>query len=100
MIVRFHIDPAGQDLYDYSVSYESESLFSDAGLASIEACIVAATEGLGNDAVAAEIAYKGIISGTYALASLALMSGQIALHALQTSEAIDEVIAQPPAAPA
>jgi hypothetical protein len=92
MIVRFHIDTFEQDQYEYRVSYEGEELFGDAGLDSIEACIVAATEGLGQDAVAAEIAFKGVVSGTYALASLALMSAQIADHALQTTTAIEEVL--------
>ena len=46
MIVRFHIDPMEQDLYEYSVSYEGETLYSDVGLGSMEDCIVAATEGL------------------------------------------------------
>ena len=91
MIVRFHIDPLLQDLYEYRVTYEGEELFGDAGLDSIEECIVAATEGLGQGAVAAEVAYKNIISGTYPLASLALMSAQIAEHALQTAVAIEEV---------
>ena len=90
MIVRFHIDPSGPDQYDYRVSYEGEELYSDTGLGSIEACIIGATEGLGGDAVAAEVAYSGIISGTYALASLALATEQIAQHALQTTEAIEE----------
>jgi hypothetical protein len=85
MIVRFHIDPFEQDQYEYRVSYEGEE-------DSIEQCIVAATEGLGQDAVAAEIAYKSVVSGTYALASLALMSAQIADHALQTTMAIEEVM--------
>lgn len=92
MIVRFHIDPVGPDEYEYRVSYEGEALYEDSGLDSIEACVIAATEGLGQDAVAAEVAYKGIISGTYALASLALVSEQIAQHALQTTEAIEEVM--------
>ena len=91
MIVRFHIDPMERNLYEYSVSHEGETLYADVGLASIEDCIVAATEGLDQDAVAAEIAYKGVISGTYALASLALMSAQIADHAVQTTLAIEEV---------
>lgn len=90
MIVRFHIDPMMQEQFEYRVSYEGEDLYGDAGLDSVEACIIAATEGLGQDAIAAEIAYKGIISGTYALASLALASAQIAQHALQTTEAIEE----------
>lgn len=93
MIVRFHIDPVNPlegELYEYRVTYEGEDLFGDSGLASIEECVVAATEGLGQDAIGAEVAYKGIISGTYALASLALVSAQIAQHALQTTEAIEE----------
>jgi len=92
MIVRFHIDLMEQDQYEYRVSYEGEELYSDVGLDSMEACIVAATEGLGQDAIAAEVAYKGIISGTYALASLALVSAQIAEHALQTTAAIEEAM--------
>lgn len=91
MIVRFHIDPDELDRYDYRVSHEGEELYGDVGLLSMEACIVAATEGLGQDAVAAEVAYKGVLSGTYALASLALASAQIADHALQTTAAIEEV---------
>ena len=93
MIVRFHIDPVNPlegEQYEYRVTYEGEELFADSGLASIEDCVVAATEGLGQDAIGAEVAYKGIISGTYALASLALVSAQIAQHALQTTEAIEE----------
>lgn len=90
MIVRFSIDPIEQGQYEYRVSNEGENLYDDSGLESVQACIIAATEGLGQDAIAAEIAYKGIISGTYALASLAMMSGQIAVHALQTLEAIEE----------
>ncbi|MGQ2979201.1 MAG: hypothetical protein ACT6Q9_05830 [Polaromonas sp.] len=92
MIVRFHIDPVAGDQFEYRVSYEGEALYADDGLDSIEACIVAATEGLGQDAVAAEIAYRGIISGTYPLASLALVSAQIAQHAEQTTEAVEEVM--------
>ncbi|MDP2818629.1 MAG: hypothetical protein Q8O29_10220 [Polaromonas sp.] len=100
MMVRFYSDPDGPDQYGCRVSYEDEALYSDAGCLGIEACIVAATEGLGQDAVAAEVAYKGVISGTYALASLAL--AQIADHALQTSTAMKEVFksAAPPCATA
>ena len=95
MIVRFYIDPMEQSLFEYSVSYEGEALYADVGLGSIEDCIVAATEGLDREVVAAEVAYKGVISGTYALASLALMTAQIADHALQTTTAIEEVGGQP-----
>jgi hypothetical protein len=91
MIVRFHIDQLGSGSYEYLVTYEGEALYGDAGLDSIEACIVAATEGLGRDPVGAEIAYRSIISGTYPLATLALASAQIAEHALNTTLAMEEV---------
>ena len=91
MIVRFNIDMTGEDQFDYRVSYEGEDLYGDEGLGSIEACIIAATEGLGSEPVAAEIAYRGVISGTYPLATLALASSQLAEHALNTTAAIDEV---------
>ena len=96
MIVRFNIDQVGEDQFDYRVSYESEDLYGDEGLGSLEACIIAATEGLGSEPVAAEIAYKGVISGTYPLATLALASSQLAEHALNTTAAIEEVYKQGP----
>ncbi|MDB5963562.1 MAG: hypothetical protein JWQ72_62 [Polaromonas sp.] len=96
MIVRFHIEALPHGLYEYRVTNEGEALYGDSDLASIEDCIVAATEGLGQDAVAAEIAYKGIVSGTYALASLALVTANIAEHALQTTTAIEEVAGRMP----
>lgn len=93
MIVRFSIDPIGAD-FEYRVSYEGEDLYADSGLGSVVDCIVAATEGLGPDAVAAELSYKGIISGTYPLATLAVMYEQVALHAVQTTEAVEEVLGE------
>ena len=92
MIVRFNIDPMGPDQYEYRVTYEGEDLFSDEGLGSLDACIEAATDGLGQDAVGAEVAYRGIISGTYPLATLALAAKQIAQHAVNTTEAMEEVL--------
>lgn len=92
MIVRFNIDSAGGGEFDYRVTYEGEDLFSDDGLGSLDACIEAATDGLGHDAVGAEIAYRGIISGTYPLATLALAAKQIAEHAVNTTEAMEEVL--------
>ena len=95
MIVRFHIDQFETGRFDYPVSHEGEDLYADAGLASIEECISAAVDGLGQDALGAEIAYKNVISGTYPLASLALMSAQIAQHAENSTAAIEELLRQP-----
>jgi hypothetical protein len=94
VIVRFHVERTDTDRFDYLVTYEGETLYADSDLASIEACIIAATEGLGSETVAAEIAYKGVISGTYPLATLALASAQLAEHALNTTTAIEEVLAK------
>lgn len=91
MIVRFNIDMVGDDQFDYRVSFEGEDLYGDEALGSIEACIIAATEGLGTEPVGAEIAYQGVISGTYPLATLALASAQLAEHAMNTTTAIEEV---------
>ena len=94
MIVRFHIDQFETGRFDYRVSHEGEDLYADAGLASIEECISAAVDGLGQDALGAEIAYKNIISGTYPLDSIAAMPEPIAEHALNTTEAIEELLRQ------
>jgi hypothetical protein len=91
MIVRFHIDEPEPGRFDYAVTCEGEALYADTGLGSMEACIVAATEGLGAEPVGAEIAFKGVISGTYPLATLALASSQLAEHARNTTAAIEEV---------
>jgi hypothetical protein len=95
MIVRFHIDQFEKGSFDYRVTYEGEDLYADAGLSSIEDCIAAAVDGLGQDAMGAEIAYKSVISGTYPLASLALMAAQIAEHAENSTAAIEELLRQP-----
>jgi hypothetical protein len=95
MIVRFYIDQFEAGRFDYRVTHEGEDLYADAGLASIEDCISAAIDGLGQDALGAEIAYKNILSGTYPLASLALMTAQIAQHAENTTDAIEALLRQP-----
>ncbi len=92
MIVRFHIDQFTRGEFEYRVTQEGETLYGDAGLASIEECVVAALEGLGSEALGAEVAYKNVVSGTYPLASLALMSAQIAEHAANTTAAIEELL--------
>jgi hypothetical protein len=92
VIVRFQIDQFSPGDFEYRVTHEGEALYSDSGLASIEDCLVAALEGLGSDAIGAEVAYKNVVSGTYPLASLALMSAQIAEHAANTTAAIEELL--------
>lgn len=92
MIVRFQIDEFQRGEFDYRVCHEGLDLFADAGLASLAACLLAALDGLGGDALAAEVAYKGVVSGTYPLDSIAAMPVQIAEHAQHTTEAVEELL--------
>ncbi len=94
MIVRFHIDEFQRGAFEYRVSHEGLELFGDAGLSSLEECLQAALDGLGADALAAEVAFKGVVSGTYPLATLALAGPQVAAHARHTTEAVEEVVRQ------
>lgn len=94
MIVRLHIDEFQRGDFEYRVAHEGLDLFADAGLASLQECLLAALDGLGADALAAEVAFKGVVSGTYPLASIAAMPAQIADHARNTTEAIEDVLRQ------
>ena len=55
MIVRIEIEGARAGFFGYRVSYESEELYGDAGLASLADCLVAAVEGMAPDVLAAEV---------------------------------------------
>ena len=92
MIVRIDIDVAGADLYEYRVSYETEELYADEGLDSVVECLVAAVEGMAPDVVAAEIAYRGVVSGTYPLTVIGMSIDQVAEHAVNTTMAIEEAM--------
>ncbi len=92
MIPRIDIDQPTPDTYDYRVTHESEPLFDDAGFSSVAHCLVAAIEGLSSEVVVAEVAYGGYVSGTYPLAVIAMNHEQVAAHAVNTAEAIQEAL--------
>ena len=94
MIVRIHIDEFQRGHFEYRVSHEGLDLFADAGLASLAECLQAALDGLGQDALAAELSFRGVVSGTYPLASIAMAGPQIAEHARHTTDAIEELVRQ------
>jgi hypothetical protein len=91
MIVRIDIDKNG-DAFDYRVSFESEEMYADEGLESIVECLVAAVEGLPPEAVAAELWYDRIVSGTYPLSVIGMSIDQVAQHAMNTTAMIDDVM--------
>jgi hypothetical protein len=91
MIVRIDIEKTG-DSFAYGVSQEAEELYGDDGLDSIVECLIAAVEGMPPDAVAAELWYDGIVSGTYPLSVIGMSLEQVAQHALNTTAMIDELL--------
>jgi hypothetical protein len=90
MIVRIDIYGTDSALYDYRVSYESEDLYADASLASVVESLVAAVEGLPPEVIGVEVSLRGLVSGTYPLQVLAMNLDQVAVHAVNTTEAIEE----------
>ena len=90
MIVRIdihHDDPEG---FSYSVSAEHQTLYDGAGFSTFVNSLAAAVEGLGPEAHAAEIAFGGIVSGTYPLAIIATRPNEVAQHAVNTANAVLE----------
>ena len=94
MIVRIEVEGSRAGFYEYRVSFESEELYADAGLQSVIDCLVGAVEGMAPDVLAAEIWYRGIVSGTYALEVIGRNVDQVAQHAENTTEAIREVLGE------
>ncbi|RYE01622.1 MAG: hypothetical protein EOP50_01680 [Sphingobacteriales bacterium] len=92
MIVRIEIDRYEADTFEYQVTDHGETLFGDAGLSSVVESIASAVEGLAPSVVGVEIWFRGIVSGTYPLAVVAMSSDQIAEHAVNTTAAIEEVM--------
>ena len=88
MIVRLDIDQTEHGVFTYRVSHEAETLYDDEDLPSFGEALVAAVEGLAPDTIAIELAYGGIVSGTYPLDVLAANLTQVATHAINTTAAI------------
>ncbi len=93
MIVRIEIDTPQTLSFDYRVTHEGETLYSDSELESLGDSLVAAVEGLAPEVVGAEIWYRGVVSGTYPLHVIAGNHAQIATHASNTTAAIREAMA-------
>lgn len=94
MIVRIDIDQTEPSVFAYRVSHEMETLYDDEALGSFGEALVAAVEGLAPETVGVELAYGGIVSGTYPLEVLAANVTQVATHAINTTAAIFEARAR------
>ncbi|MET0383184.1 MAG: hypothetical protein ABW032_07150 [Burkholderiaceae bacterium] len=91
MIVRIVIDKSA-GAFAYAVTHEAQELYGDDGLPSVVECLVAAVEGMPPQALAAELWYDGVVSGTYPLAVIGMSIGQVAGHAVHAAAMIDEVM--------
>ena len=91
MIVRIDIDKSA-DSFGYRVSHESEEMYADDGLPSIVECLIAAVEGMPPEAVASELWYDGVVSGTYPLTVIGMNVDQVAQHAQNTTAMIAELM--------
>lgn len=91
MIVRIDIDKSG-DAFGYAVSQESEELYADDGLPSFVECLIAAVEGMPPEALAAELRFDGVVSGTYPLSVIGMSLEQVAQHAVNTTAMIDDLM--------
>jgi hypothetical protein len=93
MIVRIDIEPVEASTYEYRVSQQGEVLYADAGFSSAVSALVAAFEGLAPGVVGLEVAYRGIVSGTYPLIVVARKPDQIADHAVMTTTTLEALLA-------
>ena len=90
MIVRIDIEQTEPSVFTYRVSVEAEMLYDDEGLGSFEESLIAAIEGLAPDVAGIELAYGGVVSGTYPLHVIATNLDQVTAHAINTTAAIYE----------
>ena len=90
MIVRIDIEQTEPSLFAYRVSAETETLYNDENLEAFDDALIAAIEGLAPDVIGIELAYGGVVSGTYPLHVIAANLGQVAAHAINTTAAICE----------
>ena len=94
MIVRIDIEQTEPSVFAYRVSIEAETLYDDESLGTIDEALNAAIEGLAPDAVGIELAYGGVVSGTYPLHVVATNLEQVIAHAINTTAAIYEARAR------
>jgi hypothetical protein len=92
MIVRIDLQhsPQGNEGFAYDVSAEHETLYDGTGFSALVNALAAAIEGLGSEVHAAEIAFNGIVSGTYPLATIAMRPNEVTQHAVNTTGAVVE----------
>ena len=84
MIARLDILQIEPQLYEYFVSIGQEPLFNAAGYTSISQAIAEASSQACAPIMGLEIAYGGIVAGTYHLNEISYQPNEIAEHVVST----------------
>ena len=92
MIVRIDIHDSPDGEHGYAVSSEGTELYGDSGFSSILHALAGAIEGLQPEVMAAELAFRGVVSGTYPLRVLATRPAAVVQHAVDTANAVLEAL--------
>ncbi|MCK9687342.1 hypothetical protein [Scleromatobacter humisilvae] len=87
LVGRLSIFKTEPGLYDYEMTCEGQDLLVGGGFNSIVAAIEAGADITG-PVTALEVAYRGIVAGTYPLRRLAVDAEAIARHAVETYAAV------------
>lgn len=82
-VARLDIRKLQAGLYEYHASYAGQELFSDAGFSSIAEALHAASDVTG-DIVGFEVAYAGLVAGTYSVDVLRSTADEVAQRAVDT----------------
>jgi hypothetical protein len=86
-VARLDIRKLQAGLYEYHASYAGQELFSDAGFSSIAEALHAASDVTG-DIVGFEVAYAGLVAGTYSVDVLRSTADEVAQRAVDTAASL------------
>lgn len=98
-VARIVIRQCSPSVFVFCTSYLDESVCREEHLDTLEDALAASLMTLPPQALAVEVTYEGVVSGTYPRLVLERDPGQVAGDALQTKDAIDEVSRQGGVAP-
>lgn len=89
IIAKLSVNKIKPGVYEFQVSNGTHTLYEDAGFASIEAALLAATEQDG-PICGFEVSYGSIVVGTYLCEELKTQAAQIAEHAVERQAVFTE----------
>jgi hypothetical protein len=87
LVARLDIRKLQASLYEYHASFAGQELFSDTGFSSIAEALHAASDVTG-DIVGFEVAYAGLVVGTYSVDVLRATAEEVAQRAVDTAASL------------